>query len=109
MLIAIVQIPMTGKRTKEQAIAGARKTADQYLGMPGLLRKDYLSGDDAGGGVYLWESRAAAEAWYNDDWWPMMEERYGVRPTLTLYDHYFTVDNVIGSCRVDGEPVTLEA
>ena len=107
MLIAIVQIPIPGKRTKEQAIAGAKITAPQYLGMPGLIRKDYLSSDESAGGVYLWETREAAEAWYNDDWWPMMEERYGVRPTLTLYDHYFTVDNMAGTCRVDGEPVSL--
>ncbi len=107
MLIAIVQIPMKGQRTKEQAIEGAKLTAPQYLGMPGLLRKDYLSSDEGGGGVYLWESREQAEAWYNDDWWIMMKERYGVTPTLALYDHYFTVDNVGATCRVEGEAISL--
>ena len=43
MLIAIVQIPMKGKKTKEQAIAEAMASTDRYLGMPGLIRKDYLS------------------------------------------------------------------
>ena len=105
MFIAIVQIPMPGQRTKEQAISGAMKTAPQYLGMKGLLRKDYLNSDEGGGGIYQWESRAAAEAWYNDDWWQMMESRYGVRPTLTFYDSFFTVDNLAGTCLIDGEPV----
>jgi hypothetical protein len=108
MLIAIVQIPMTGKKTKEQAIEGAKLSAPRYVGMKGLMRKDYLSSDEGGGGVYLWESREAAEAWYNDDWWPMMEERFGVRPTLVMYDHYFSVDNENGVCTVDRKPVNLE-
>ena len=38
MLIAIVQIPLPGKKTKDQAIMGGMKTTDQYLGMPGLIR-----------------------------------------------------------------------
>jgi hypothetical protein len=107
MLIAIVQIPTGKKRNKEEAIEGAKLSAPMYLGMQGLIRKDYLSGEDGGGGVYLWESREAADAWYNDDWWPMMEKRFGVRPTLTYFDHYVTVDNAAGEVRVDGEPISF--
>lgn len=110
MFIAIVQIPTSkkrGKRTREQAIEAGKASAPLYLGMKGLIRKDYLNSEDGGGGVYLWESREAAEAWYNDDWWVMMDERFGVRPTLTYYDHYVTVDNAAGELRVDGQPVAL--
>ena len=109
MLIAIVQIPLPGKKTKDQAIMGGMKTTDQYLGMPGLIRKDYLSSDEGGGGVYLWETREAAEAWYNDDWWIMMQDRYGVKPSLVLYDHYLTVDNDLDAVTVDRKPVAAEA
>lgn len=109
MLIAIVQIPLPGKKTKDQAIMGGMKTTDQYLGMPGLIRKDYLSSDEGGGGVYLWETREAAEAWYNDDWWVMMQDRYGVKPSLVLYDHYLTVDNDLDAVTVDRKPVAAEA
>ncbi len=107
MLIAIVQIPTGSKRSKEEAILGAKASAPMYLGMKGLLRKDYLNGEAGGGGIYLWESREAADAWYNDDWWPMMEKRFGVRPTLIYYDHYVTLDNAAGEVRVDGEPISL--
>ena len=109
MLIAIVQIPLLGQKSKDQAIMGGMKTTDQYLGMPGLIRKDYLSSDEGGGGVYLWESREAAEAWYNDDWWVMMQDRYGVKPSLVLYDHYLTVDNDLDAVTVDRKPVAAEA
>ncbi|MDP6563565.1 MAG: monooxygenase [Alphaproteobacteria bacterium] len=107
MLIAIVLIPTGGKRSKEAAIEGGKASAPMYVGMKGLIRKDYLNGDEGGGGVYLWESREAADAWYNEDWWPMMEKRFGVRPTLTYYDHYLTVDNAAGEVRVDGKPISL--
>jgi len=109
MLIAVVQIPRNGKKPdKETSIAGARKSAPIYREVKGLIRKDYLNGDDCGGGVYLFESREAAEAWFHDGWWGWIEERFGARPTLTFFDHYLTVDNAKGEVRVDGLPVSLD-
>ena len=110
MLIAIVEIPTGKKATKDEAIARAKKSAPLYAGMrpKGLLRKDYLSGDEGGGGVYTWESREAAEAWYTPEWYDWIEERLGARPTLKMFDHYLTVDNVADEVRVEGVPITLE-
>ena len=107
MFIAIVQIP-GAKRSKEKAVEAGKGSAPMYLGMKGLIRKYYLNGDEGGGGVYLWQSREAAEDWYNDDWWPMMEKRFGVRPTLTFYDNHVILDNASGELRIDGKAVTLE-
>ena len=101
MLIAIVQIPGV-KRSEADAIAAARGTAPTYTDMPGLKRKYYLNGDAGGGGVYLWESRAAAEAWYDEGWADRMEERFGARPTLTYYENHVVVDNDAGEVRVNG-------
>ena len=51
---------------------GARlsSTAPKYQGLQGLIRKYYLRSEDGrrAGGVYLWETRAAAEAVYNGEW-----------------------------------------
>ena len=108
MFIAIVQTPRaTPKPDKKASIARALPGAPTYRDVPGLIRKDYLNGEDGGGGVYLWESREAAEAWYNDDWWVWIEEKFGAKPMLTYYDHYITVDNAKGEIRVDGEPVAV--
>ena len=108
MLIAIVQIPRTGnKPSKEAFITGAKVALSTYTNMKGLIRKDYLNGEESGGGVYLWESKAAADAWYDDKWWVFMHEKFGVRPTLQYFDHYLTVDNAKGEVRVDGKPVAL--
>ena len=108
MLIAIVQIPRSSpKPAKDAAVARGLDSAPIYRDVKGLIRKDYLNGEDCGGGVYTFESREAAEAWFNDDWWGWIEERFGARPTLTFYDHYVTVDNAAGEVRVDGAAVDL--
>jgi heme-degrading monooxygenase HmoA len=106
MFIAIVQIP-TGKRSKEDAIAAARKSGPTFFGVKGLIRKYYLNGDEGGGGVYLWESKEAAEAWYNADWWRRMENSFGVRPKLTYYDNHVIVDNLTSELRIEGKAVAL--
>jgi len=54
----------------------------------------------------LFDTRKNAEAWFHDGWADLMEGRFGVRPTLTLYDSYLTLDNDAGEVRVDGQPVT---
>lgn len=106
MFIAIVQIPVS-KRGKEDAIAAGKASAPAFFGAKGLIRKYYLNGDEGGGGVYLWESREAAEAWYNDEWWVRMEKGFGVRPKLTYYDNHVVVDNEAGEVRIEGEVVPL--
>jgi hypothetical protein len=104
MFIAIVQIPMT-KRPRDAAVESARKTAATYTALAGkgLLRKYYLNGEPGGGGVYLWESEAAARAWYTPEWEKRMAAAFGAVPTVTYYDSHVTVDNEAGQVRVDGE------
>jgi len=104
MFVAIVQIPMT-KRPRDAAVAAARKSAPTYtaLGAKGLLKKYYLNGEAGGGGVYLWESEAAARAWYTPDWEKRMEAAFGAKPVVTYYDNHVVVDNEAGKVRVEGQ------
>lgn len=101
--IVVVQFPL-GKRTEDEAIASGTSTAPTYRGLAGqgLIRKDYLNGDAGTGGVYLWESRAAAEAWFTEERVQMLTERFGAAPTLTWYDTHVTVDNLKNETRVNG-------
>ena len=101
--IVVVQFDLP-KRTEEQAIKGGTGTAPIYreLGGKGLVRKDYLNGETGTGGVYLWDSRAAAEAWFTEARMADLTERFGVRPRLTWYDTHVTVDNLKHETRVDG-------
>lgn len=106
MLIAIVQIPGI-ERSKEDAIAAARSSAPTFAKLPGLVCKYYLNGTNGGGGVYIWETREAADAWYNEGWAEMMERRFGAKPILTYYDNYVVLDNVNAALRVDGVAETI--
>lgn len=108
--IVIVQFDLP-KRTLDQAIAGATASAPIYRGLAGkgLIRKDYLNGETGTGGVYLWESRAAAEAWFTEERIAELTGRFGVRPSLTWYDTHVTVDNARGETRVNGVPLLIAA
>lgn len=108
--IVVVQFDLP-KRTQEQAIAGGTGSAPIYRGLAGkgLIRKDYLNGEAGTGGVYLWESRAAAEAWFTEARIAELTQRFGVRPRLTWYDTHVTVDNVRGETRVNGVPISIAA
>src|ERR1700709_1934666 len=96
--IVVVQFDLP-KRSEEQAIKGGTSTAPIYRGLAGkgLIRKDYLNGETGTGGVYLWESRAAAEAWFTEERIAELTGRFGVRPRLTWYDTHVTVDNLKGT------------
>ena len=102
--IVVVQFDLP-KRTEEQAITGGTASAPTYRGLAakGLIRKDYLNGETGTGGVYLWESRQAAEAWYTDTLLADLTQRFGVRPRLTWYDTHVTVDNLKNETRVNGK------
>ena len=43
--------------------------------------------------VYLWESRAAAEAVYNPSWLDRVTEAYGSTPSIDWFDVPVVVDN----------------
>jgi hypothetical protein len=74
------QVP-TGT-TKADLVATIKATAHNYLGVPGLIRKYYGIADDAKTivGIYLWESKAAADALYTADWVATVRKRWGAEP-----------------------------
>ena len=84
---------------------GATSTAPIYRGLAakGLIRKDYLNGDAGAVGVYLWETRTSAEAWFTEDRIVELTRRFGARPRLTWYDTHVTVDNLKIETRVNGK------
>lgn len=108
--IVVVQFDLP-KRSPDQAVAGATASAPIYRGLAdkGLIRKDYLNGDSGTGGVYLWESRAAAEAWFTPARLDELAQRFGVRPRLTWYDTHVTVDNLKRETRVNGSALPAAA
>ena len=58
------------------------KTADIYIGVPGLIRKYFGHSDDLRSvvGIYLWESKAHADAFYSPEWIAGVKSRWGSLP-----------------------------
>jgi hypothetical protein len=56
--------------------------AGNYLGVPGLIRKYFGFSEDASSviGIYLWETKDAADAFYSDEWLAGVTERWGAAP-----------------------------
>jgi putative monooxygenase ydhR len=103
MITAIVQFPLPAPLTPEEAREVFRSTAPIYQGMPGLVRKLYLLSEDGrtGGGVYLWETREAAERAFDADWRRRLAERYGAEPRVAYFASPVIVDNLSGEILAD--------
>jgi len=98
MIAALVQIRMPEPMTLEEAKTTFAGTAPKYRGIKGLIRKYYLLSEDGktAGGVYLWETREAAQSKYDADWYAFIREKYGVDPQVTYFDSPVVVDNLTG-------------
>ena len=106
MIIALVQIPLPEpKRDHDLVVRQSVEATKIFRDVKGLRRKYFLNSEAGGGGIYEFATRAEAEAWFNDGWADWMEGRFGVRPTLTLFDNPVVLDNLAGEVRVDGKPV----
>jgi hypothetical protein len=98
MITAIVQISLPEPISSEAAARAFELTAPIYQGFRGLARKYYLRSEDGRrvGGVYLWETRAAADALYNADWKARVKQLYGADPEISWFDTSVIVDNQAG-------------
>jgi hypothetical protein len=97
-VIAIVSFRLPQPQSLDQATATFQATAPKYLGMPGLLRKNYFLTEDGtrAGGIYLWESRQAAERVYTPEWKAFVKGKYGNDPEIVYVDTPVLVDNEQG-------------
>ena len=93
MIIASVRFPLPPGTTLESARRMFEENVALYRTAPGLVRKDYVVGTDRGGGVYLWTSRAAAEAFYTPHWRAMITAKYGGAPEIEWLEVPLTVNN----------------
>ena len=71
--------------TEERIRAQFDAVAGNYLGVPGLVRKYFGFSPDASEviGVYLWDSKESADAFYSPAWLAGVTERWGAEPAKT--------------------------
>ena len=96
MITSITTFKLQKPITRDEAQRIFQSTAPKYRGVAGLLRKTYILSEDGAtaGGVYLWKSRADAEALYTESWKAFVREKYGTDPSITYFDSPIVVDNV---------------
>lgn len=95
MITAIVNFKLPADIDAKKAAELFRASAPKYEGLDGLVRKYYLfdPATHTGGGVYLWHSRAEAEAVYTPQWKAYIAERYGAAPEIRYFETPVIVDN----------------
>jgi hypothetical protein len=95
MITAIVRFKLPASVKAAEAERLFKGSAPKYEGLAGLVRKYYLFDEASrtGGGVYLWESRAAADRVYTAEWRRMIAERYGAEPEISYFETPVIVDN----------------
>lgn len=103
MITAIVNFQLPDDLTLDNAKVAFEASTPRYEGLAGLVRKYYLFDPETrvGGGVYLWESREAAEAAYNDAWRASISERYGVEPSVRYFESPVIVDNTLSAAAAE--------
>lgn len=103
MIAAVVQFMLPAPVTREKARDLYLETAPKYRVVEGLIRKYYLLSQDgrAGGGVYLWKSKAHAEKLFTPEWRQFIKERYGAEPQISFFESPVVVDNLTGEIIAD--------
>jgi len=95
MITVIASYPLPAPIAPDEAESIFLSTAPRYRDVPGLIRKYYVLSEDRRsiGGIYLWKSRADADALYTEGWKAFVRQKYAVEPSLAYFDCPVVVDN----------------
>ena len=96
MITAIVQYRLPPSIDLVACAEHFRKIAPGFQAVPGLIRKQFIFAEDGcAGGVYLWKTRADAEAFYSGPWLAGIRERYGMDPQIKYFETACVTDNSV--------------
>ena len=98
MITAIVQYKLPPHIDSAACAEHFRKIAPGFREVPGLIRKQFIYAEDGwAGGVYLWRTRADAEAFYSGPWLAGIRERYGMDPQIKYFETACITDNSVAA------------
>jgi hypothetical protein len=93
-VVRIVRIAPPPGVTRTMILAGFDQAAPSYEKVPGLVHKWFSIGEDGRfGGIYLFESNAAADAWFNAAWHERVRKTYGADGDIRSLDAPVIVEN----------------
>ncbi|HYD68379.1 hypothetical protein [Azospirillum sp.] len=93
MIVTVVTFPLPAGMTEADARDLYAAGADRYRTVKGLVSKHYLFQPGTGGGVYLWETRADADALFTADWRRALADKYGAEPQVQYFVSPLSVIN----------------
>ena len=98
MIVELVTFKAPPDADWDRILVDARATIPRWRANPQLLRKHYLLSDDGKecAGLYIWPTRAVAEAAHDAAWRAAVEERTGSAPTIRYFDLQMLLDNEAG-------------
>ena len=100
MITAVVTFKIPPGTTRAQWLAHIKQVAARFQDVPGLIRKQFLFSEaGTAGGVYLWETREAAEAAL-PPWRDNVRKIAGADPDIAWFDTQIVVDNESHEMRI---------
>ncbi len=95
MITAIVQLDLTNLPPELDIRKVYEGSVSKYTGFPGLQRKYYLLDEQRriGGGVYLCDSREAADRLFNAEWRAGIQSKMGIDPQVAYFETPIVIDN----------------
>lgn len=95
MITAIVLYDLPASIGLEECRAHFAAIAPDFLKVPGFLRKQFICSGDGrvAGGVYNWDTQAAAEQFYSGEWLDGIRTRYGTEPRITYFETVALADS----------------
>ncbi len=100
MIVAVVNFPLPQGMSFDVYKAKMMETVPRYQGTEGLVRKNYIYDGDRrlGGAVYIFKSRANAEACFSEEWVKRVTAGYG-KPDIRYFETPILIDNESRSVR----------
>lgn len=99
MILELVLFENPPDLSREAELDGARHVVAKWRANPDLLRKHFMRSENGneGGAVYVWKTRAAAEAAHGAEWRAAVKARTGNEPTCRYFDLLILLDNESGT------------
>ncbi len=103
-VVVIVKVPKPWYAPNWLVERKMRDAVPQYRQIPGLTFKIFTFARPGGefGGVYLWNDRASAQAWFGPAWYKRVRDERGVEPEVRMYE---ATRVVAGTADTDPDPV----
>jgi hypothetical protein len=114
VIVELVTFRATPGADWEAILTEARATIPRWRANAQLVRKHYLLSDDGAecAGLYIWPTRAEAEAAHDAAWRAAVAQRTGAPPMVRYFDLQMLLDNEGGTVTEwsrDGAKVTRSA